>query len=418
MTRILFLSPAYPPLPGGGERYAKALANQLAERGYAVTVLTSHAQHEQQLWRGAGSQPHQTQEGKVTVIRLPLRPFPGGRTGLLAWRKLMVLLSALPGDQSRLLGHMARLIPPIVGLEDALATLPVQVDLVHAFNISWEWPLWAGWQWAQKHGLPFVATPFMHFGTGHDRVALNATMDHQRQLLLGAKRLLVLTAVEQTGLLALGVERERVAVIGGGVDSVVTAVDDTDDLRGQYGLSSRYALFLGRVSYDKGAIHAAQAVLALTAQDIDITLGLIGQPAPEFTRFYDNLTPAEQTRIRPFGILDENAKHGLLAGAEALLLPSRTDSFGIVLLEAWLHGVPVIAARAGGIPGVVDDGVNGLLVPFGDIPALSGALHRLLAEPNLRQQLGEQGKAKATTVYTWERVADSVAQQYTAILKA
>jgi hypothetical protein len=116
--RVLFLSPAYHPMPGGGERYARALAEHLAERGTAVTVLTSHARHEQELWRGAASPPTQTQEGQITVIRLPIRPFPGGRNGLLAYRKLMVLLSALPGDQSRLLGRMARLIPPLVGLED------------------------------------------------------------------------------------------------------------------------------------------------------------------------------------------------------------------------------------------------------------------------------------------------------------
>jgi glycogen synthase len=411
--RVLFLSPAYHPMPGGGERYARALAEHLAERGTAVTVLTSHARHEQELWRGAASPPTQTQEGQITVIRLPIRPFPGGRNGLLAYRKLMVLLSALPGDQSRLLGRMARLIPPLVGLEDALAKLPADFDLVHAFNISWEWPLWAGWQWARERGLPFVATPFMHFGAGHDRVALNATMDHQRRLLVGADRVLVLTAVEQTGLQQMGVE--RVAVIGGGVDEVAEG-GETAVVRQQHRLMTPYALFIGRASHDKGAIHAAQAALALAAQGADVTLALIGQPAPEFTRFYDRLSPTEQARIRPLGILNDAEKHALLAGAVALLLPSRTDSFGIVLLEAWAHGVPVIGADAGGIPGVIDDGQNGLLVPFGDVAALGGALRRLLDDPALRQQLGEQGRQKVARQYTWPQVAARALDQYDQIL--
>ncbi|MFN8515884.1 MAG: glycosyltransferase [Chloroflexia bacterium] len=59
----------------------------------------------------------------------------------------------------------------------------------------------------------------------------------------------------------------------------------------------------------------------------------------------------------------------MLAAASIFALPSRTDSFGITFLEAWCNGVPVIGARAGSIPDVIDDGEDELLVPFGDVPA-------------------------------------------------
>jgi glycogen synthase len=87
-----------------------------------------------------------------------------------------------------------------------------------------------------------------------------------------------------------------------------------------------------------------------------------------------------------------------------------------VLLEAWAHGVPVIGADAGGIPGVIDDGQNGLLVPFGDVAALGGALRRLLDDPALRQQLGEQGRQKVARQYTWPQVAARALDQYDQIL--
>lgn len=407
--RLLWLTPAYPPFTGGGERYAHALATHLAQMGTAVTIFTSHATREQDFWRGVSNPPAWEHDGQIPVLRLPIRPFPGGWRGLLAYRKLMVLLSALPGAHSRLLPRMARRIPPIDGLQSALAQLPPEFDLVHGFNISWEWPLWAGWQWAQEHGLPFVATPFMHFGTGQDRVARNTTMAHQRQILMGSSRVLALTAVEQQGLQQMGVE--RVTVVGGGVEAP-PSLGDTAVLSQQHQLTPPYALFIGRASKEKGAIHAAQAVLALAQQGIPITLALIGQQSPEFAHFYGRLTPTQQQWIRPLGILSENDKHTLLAGAVALLLPSRTDSFGIVLLEAWTHAIPVIGARAGGIPGVVDHEQNGLLVPFGDVPALSAALRRLLQEPALRRHLGEQGQQKVAQQYTWPQVAAHVLAAY------
>jgi glycogen synthase len=411
MNRLLLVTPAFPPFPGGGERYVYALAQQFIERGIAVTAVTSTATRENHLWQGAATAPTPTLPPNLKLIQLPLAPLPGGWTGLLAWRKLMVLLSLLPGDQSPLLQRMARYIPPLVGLEQQLAALSDPFDLVHAFNISWEYPLLAAWQYARQRGVPFVATPFMHFGTGHDRVARNSTMDHQRKLLRDADRVLVLTAIERDGLLALGCRPERMAVVGSGVAALPSLANTAVPP-----LSTPYLLFIGRASQEKGAIHAAQAVLQLQQRGTAVTLALIGQLTPEFNRFYRRLTPEQQKWIRPLGILAEATKHALLKKSQILLLPSRTDSFGIVLLEAWQHGKPVIGANAGGIPGVIDNEQNGLLVPYGAVTDLAAAIQRLLADPLFSQQLGAQGQQKANQQYTWPQVAKHTLAQYQAVL--
>jgi glycogen synthase len=411
-VHILLATPAFPPFPGGGERYAGALARQLAAAEHRVTAVASTATLESHLWQGQTDSPHPNRFPNLNLIHIPLTPFPGGRYGLLAWRKLMVLLSMLPGDQAPLLQRMARQIPPMPELVARLDRLPGPVDLVHAFNISWEYPLLAGWQYARKHRLPFVATPFMHFGAGHDRVARNSTMDHQRRLLYDADRVLALTGIEKQGLLALGCRPERVIVVGSGMDEPPPV-----DNRAVPHLPTPYVLFIGRASQEKGAIHAAQAVLQLRASGTAVTLVLVGQTAPEFNRFYRRLSPQQQAGIRPLGLLPEDAKHALLQDSVLLLLPSRTDSFGIVLLEAWYYGKPVIGANAGGIPGVIDEGQDGLLVAYGDVAALAAAVKRLLADPPLSQQLGARGRQKVRQHYTWPQVARRTLAQYEQLLK-
>ena len=82
--KILFLTPAYPPFPGGGERYVAALAGELARRGHQVTAVTSAATLEKNLWQGtAPHRPTASVEDGVTVIRCALRPFPFGRPALM-----------------------------------------------------------------------------------------------------------------------------------------------------------------------------------------------------------------------------------------------------------------------------------------------------------------------------------------------
>lgn len=410
--RILMVSPAYPPFPGGGERYVAALAAELARRGHEVTAVTGAATLEKMLWQGAGPQrPTAVVEEGVTVIRCGLRPFPGGRPALMGWRKAMVMVSMLPGNQTAVLSRMARYIPPITHLEAALLSLPRRFHVVHGFNISWEWPLLVGWQFARQQHIPFVATPFAHLGTGHDRVTRNSTMQHQLRLLVDADRVLALTEIEKNGLAAWGVSPKRLDVVGSGLDPLPIWPEPAP-LLAQHHVPPPYVLFVGRASFEKGAIDAARAVLALRQQGTAVPLLLIGQTSPEFDRFYARLDENEKEVVRPLGILSDADKHGLLAGATALLLPSRTDSFGIVLLEAWAHGVPVIAARAGGLPGVVDDGQNGLLVQFGDVPGLSQAIHQLLADEALRTRLGQHGRTKTETTYTWTAVADRVLANY------
>lgn len=412
------------------------MARGLVAAGWRVTVLTSAAITEADFWRGAPAASDGDEDG-VRVIRRPVRPMPGGRAGLLLWRKGMVLLSTLPTDPAGALMRMARRVPAIDGLDEVLAGL--DADVLHAFNGSWESAMVAAYARAlptppsalpapthpsslrpHPSSLPLVVTPFAHLGErDNDRVARNSTMSHQLRIMRSADRLLTLTTVEADGLARYRVPAERLGVIGSAADPPPADFRDSPyyaadhhEARGAFGV------YIGRLSYDKGALHAADAIRTLRQRGRDIALLLIGSSTPEFERYRRGLSPHDQAAIRPLGVLSDRDKHAVLSRAKFLMLPSRSDSFGIVLLEAWGHCVPVIAARAGGIPGVVDDGATGLLVPFADVEGLVAAAERLISDAPFAQRLGRQGYERLRSGYNWATVVQRVAGYYQQVIAA
>lgn len=93
-------------------------------------------------------------------------------------------------------------------------------------------------------------------------------------------------------------------------------------------------------------------------------------------------------------------------------MPSRTDSLGIVYLEAWLNEKPVVGALAGGVPEVISDGVDGHLVRFGDVPSLAVRLAHLLGDPEAAAAMGRRGREKVLARYTWDRIYPRVREVY------
>ena len=416
-VRILFVTPAFPPFVGGGEAYVGALAREIVRRGHQVTVVTSDAEAEPDFWRRRPSRASTQEEGSdpLGILRCHATGFPGGRPALMAWRKAMIVLSSLPGDWSGTLLKMACLVPRIDGLSEAVDSVK-GCDLVHAFNLSWEHGLVTGWRMARQRGLPFVVTPFAHLGAGaHDRVARNHTMDHQLRILRDADAVLTLTSAESDGLMRYGLSPECVTVVGGGIalpSEASPPAAEADCLLDQLGLRRPFVLFIGRVCRDKGAIQAAKAVLALSSRGRALGLALVGRSAPDFSRYYRSLSAAERRVIRLLGTVDEMTKHLLLDTCSMLVLPSRVDSFGIVLLEAWAHRKPVVGARAGGIPSVISEGEDGLLVRYGDSTDLATKIGFVLDDQALATAMGNKGWQKVSQLHTWEAVGERVTRIY------
>jgi glycosyltransferase involved in cell wall biosynthesis len=181
---------------------------------------------------------------------------------------------------------------------------------------------------------------------------------------------------------------------GAGGGSGLTASSGRDPGPSVLGLEpGSYLLFVGTVEPRKGidVLLAAHAAVRRQGHP-DLRLVVAGPPGWGETPALDGAGVVAPGRV------DEHTLDALYRGALALVVPSRSEGFGLPALEAMARGCPVVASDAGALPEVVGDA--GLLVPPGDADALAGALDRLLTDEDLTATLADAGRQRAAT-FTW-----------------
>jgi len=413
-VNLLHVSAGYPPFLGGAEVYAQTISERCVAEGHGVTFVATDAAEVEYYWN---PHKHHSAPGRdslhgVTVVRFRVSHLPLSPWSFYGFRRLATVFARLPGALP-LLRWMARFMPGVPDLEATLEALPGPFDLVHGINIALEWPLLAAWRYARRHHRPFVATPFVHLGEhGSADVLINYVMPHQLEALRAADAVIVQTGIEGAALARLGVAEERIHRLGMGVALAQLQGGDAQRFRARHGLAHPLVTFLGVVTRDKGSFHLVRALEQLWAQGQAVHLAIAGPAVDEFKRFYAQLSTAARERTLLLGPVQGQDKLDLLAATDIFALPSRIDSFGIVYLEAWAHSKPVIGARAGGVPDVIADGDDGLLVDFGDVSGLAAAIQSLLADPARAQALGARGRAKVVARYTWDRLYGQLQQIY------
>lgn len=401
--RFFFVNIGYPPFVGGAQTYVQQLAEGLVTQGHRVTVFTTDAGEVESIWHSGKARlaAGTAVANGVTVERLPLRRLHPAPYAYYLVRRLTVALAQVPGVPQRLLWLLAGLTPWVPALAAALRQEPEPPDLVHCFTIPFESVIKAGADYARSLGAPYVVTPFLHTGEPADsRVAVGYAMPHQMELLRRAAAVVALTERERAFHLARGVAAGQVHTIPAGIPLPQVCPPPPSERADPRPL----VLFLGAVTYEKGAVHLVEAMRLLWAGGQPADLALTGTVTDQFRRYLRRLPLADRGRVQLMGVVDETEKARLLGQCTLLAMPSRVDSFGLAYLEAWAHGKPVIGAWAGGVPDVVDHGENGLLVPFGDVAALAAAIRRLVEHPAEAQRLGRAGWEKLHARYSAEHV--------------
>jgi D-inositol-3-phosphate glycosyltransferase len=240
----------------------------------------------------------------------------------------------------------------------------------------------------------------------------------EQAIVSGAARLIANTRTEASELESLyGAQAERIDVVAPGVDLATFHPRSRDHSRAQleFAPGAFHVVFAGRIQKLKGpqVLIAAVRELAERRPDLPLVVSILGSGSG-----------SEALKLQP--LIDEAGLHGTVRlyppvkpaqlahwfrAADVVVMPSFSESFGLVALEAQACGTPVLAANVGGLPQAVSDGRTGLLVEGHSAAGWSAALERLADDTGFRETLG-RGAAVHALAFGWQRTALLTAQSY------
>jgi D-inositol-3-phosphate glycosyltransferase len=380
---------------GGMNVYIRSVATRLEERGVDVDLFTrcrGGVDHETK---------HLTKHAHVVSIKAgPCEPIPKNE---------------LPRYLPEFLGGVIR--------HAKMNDRPY--DLVHShYWLSG----WVGNALRELWGVPLVSS-FHTLGKVKnyslavgERPEPAARIDGEARVIGASNRILAATPAEASQLVGLyRAEPEHIRLVPPGVDHRMFTPRDREAARSRLYLSGlRLALFVGRLQAHKGPDVAIRTIAAAIAREPettrDLQLAIVGGPSGHEVGELDRLLELTTSlgiadRVMFFAPQPQERLADFYSAADVVLVPSRSESFGLVALEAQACGTPVVAARVGGLPFVVDDGATGFLVDGHDPKAHAARVLDVLRDDELQSRFGAEAAYRALR-FTWDVTADEVARIY------
>jgi glycosyltransferase involved in cell wall biosynthesis len=365
IMRILLATDSFDPALGGVQRVVRDLADTLSSGGHEVVVLTP---------RSPGLEETEVLSG-VRVERLRL-----GRPAFRL-RALLGFARRRGAARSRVRALLEEFRPEVVHLHFLQSPL------------SWILP-----SLCIAMGIPIVAT-------AHGRDVTGSMVDDDRLGRRAVRRVLdgaaVVTApseatLETARMLAPKPLRARYEVVPNNLPVDMEKLLDVPSAPPGKGIVA-----VGELTPKKGFDLLVRAVGNLDR--VTLRIAGEGEERPRLEALITELDLAD--RVALVGVVDRAALPDFLRSACVQCVPSRREPFGLVLLEGFACGVPVVAHRVDGIPEVTGEEGAALLVPPEDVPALTAALRRVLADDDLREGMIDKGRERAR-LHSRERTTD------------
>ncbi len=349
---------------GGAEQHLLQLLPALRERGVDATFLSLDAGGDAQRFHDA-----------LDERRVP-------------WRRVACGLDVSP----RLLASITQ------ALRDEAPDL-VHTHMVHADAY--------GSSAAALLRLPFVSTRH-----NDDRYLLGPFRYVDRALMHRVSTIVAISDAVREFHIRAGLPAAKLVTIHYGLDETPSRPSELTPEDAGIPADAPLILAIGRLIEQKDHATLLKAFARVHEAHPDARLAILG---------WGRLEEETRERARALGLADAVVLPGRvepsawLARADVFAHTSLWEGFGIVLLEAMLAGLPVVATRASAIPEIVVDGATGLLVEPGDADALAKALDELLADPARRLALGEAGRARALSDFSVARMAERTMAVYEGI---
>jgi len=371
------------PVIGGAETHVFHLSKNLVERGHEVFVLTSSC-----IPTNTGHPLAKSEEiGGIHIRRFKTLNLGAG---LRIWQGL------------------------------AREILQLQPDIIHAHSIGFPHSDVCALLSKIKR-IPSVATTHGALGIGDSahkenirrRIWANIVTRHTLRFF---NRVITISPAEKPYVLKR-VFPEGICIIPNGVPGEIFDNNiDTASFTKKYGLEGLpVILYLGRLVEKKGIeylLRAAPSILKKRKAKI-LIVGPDGGKKKMLMELSQGLRLEKDVVFT--GELSEEDKLKAIATCDMLVLPSKKEGQGIVLLEAQAMGKPIIATRQGGIPYFIKDGENGILVDYGRPDQIVSAVEQLLSDTEFRQRISRKGKETAR-MFTWDMITQKILDIYELVI--
>ncbi len=385
---------------GGMNVYVRAVAERLASRGVAVDLFTR--------CRGGDDHEVKTLAPGIRVVSVKAGPCEA------------LPKAELPRYLPEFLGGVLR-----VAHEDGRG-----YDIVHShYWLSG----WVGRAVKSSLGAPLVAS-FHTLGkvknyslARGEPPESDVRLAAEQAVIAEADRVLAPTPTEAAQLVGLyRADPASVRLVPPGVDHLLFVPGDRARAREHLHLSGlRLALYVGRLQPHKGPDVAVRTLAEAVARDPevagDLVLAIVGGPSgpdkgAEVARLLELAAAlGVSERVMLFPPQPQAKLVDFYTAADVVLVPSRSESFGLVALEAQACGTPVIAADVGGLPYVVEDGKSGFLVEGHDPGDHADRLLQILRDPQLQSSFGDEAARQALR-FTWDATTDQMVSVYDEVL--
>ena len=318
----------------------------------------------------------------------------------------------------------------ITGIEEFTGAKNLEYDLIH----SHYWLSGIAAIELRKHWNVPVIQMFHTLGVMKQRVARpdeevegDYRLAGEKRILMDADCIIAATPAEKTQIqwLYKG-DVDKIEVIPPGVDLSRFYPIPDDEAKEVIGLPpcSQVLLYVGRIEPLKGIDTLIEAIAYMRTQgefeELSFCLAVIGGVGDGDP----TIQSAEMKRLKDLchlhglddlvtflGKKDQDTLPYYYSAAEAVVVPSHYESFGMVALESMACGTPVVASQVGGLAYLVQDGVTGYTVPYSDVEALAKRLSDLIRNKPLRDQLGKQAAAVAKD-FSWDIIARQIQNCY------
>ena len=371
---------------GGMNVYVLQLAREFARRGCEVDVFTRY---------------HDPQDPRIVDI-------DGGAR--------VIHLEAGPHDAAKddLYNHIPKFVTELLDFQRSEESA---YDLIHShYWLSGRVGMILSREWDAPHVSTFhtLARAKMRARAGERESQLR--QDVEALVMRDSDRIVVSTEEERQDVGTLyGAPLHKVEVVPAGVNLDTFHPVDQYEARRQLGIEERNVIvYVGRIEPIKGIDILLRAVpLLVHRQDLRV---LIVGGSPNGDAELDRLRALAtelgiQDSVTFTGSVAQDRLPAYYSAADAFVLPSHSESFGLVALEAMACGTPVVVSRVGGLKTIVSSGETGYLVPWRCPESFAQRLDVLLSSPELRTAMGNAARARALNM-DWGRVADRMLNCY------